>query len=452
MKDLTLINGIEMSDEKEDLICYSYDASYAKGSLPEVIAWPKNTEEILRIVKWSTNKGLKIVPRGAGTGMAGGAIPINSRSIIVSLEKMREILEINPKNFTVTLQPGVINGELQKELTIYELFYPPDPASLDYCTIGGNVATNAGGPRAIKYGVTRNYVLELETVLSTGGVFTLGGKTFKRVTGYEIKELLIGSEGTLGIISKVTLRVLPQPEEVITLLINFDSIESAGEAVPKIIGAGIIPRTLEFLDSSCLQLVEENYELGLPNNSEAMLLVELDGELTSIKRQGEKIVDVVRKYKGETKVATDYYSRENLWKARRSISPCILKMKDKEKINIDIAVPIDNLSTILKKLNKLSNESKIPIVCFGHAGDGNIHVNILVKKGDEEEKIRGFEIVKKIFELTVSLDGAISGEHGIGITKKPYIDIQLDRKHMELMQAIKRVFDPKGIMNPGKIF
>jgi glycolate oxidase len=452
MKDLTLINGIEISDEKEDLICYSYDASYAKGSLPELIAWPKNTDEIVRIVKWATNKGLKIVPRGAGTGMAGGAVPINSRSIIVSLEKMREILEVNTKNFTTTLQTGVINGELQKELTIYELFYPPDPASLDYCTIGGNVATNAGGPRAIKYGVTRNYVLELETVLSTGGVFTLGGKTFKRVTGYEIKELFIGSEGTLGIISRVTLRVLPQPEEVITLLVSFDSIESAGDAVPKIIGSGIIPRTLEFLDSSCLQLVETNYELGLPSASEALLLVELDGEVTSIKRQGEKIVDIVRKFNGETQVATDYYSRENLWKARRSISPCILKMKDKEKINIDIAVPIDNLSTILKKLNKLSIESKIPIICFGHAGDGNIHVNILVSKGIEEEKKQGFEIVKKIFELTVSMGGVISGEHGIGITKKPYIDIQLDRKHIELMQAIKRVFDPKGIMNPGKIF
>jgi len=452
MKDLTLINGIEISDEKEDLICYSYDASYAKGSLPELIAWPKNTDEIVRIVKWATNKGLKIVPRGAGTGMAGGAIPINSRSIIVSLEKMREILEVNTKNFTTTLQTGVINGELQKELTIYELFYPPDPASLDYCTIGGNVATNAGGPRAIKYGVTRNYVLELETVLSTGGVFTLGGKTFKRVTGYEIKELFIGSEGTLGIISRVTLRVLPQPEEVITLLVSFDSIESAGDAVPKIIGSGIIPRTLEFLDSSCLQLVETNYELGLPSASEALLLVELDGEVTSLKRQGEKIVDIVRKFNGETQVATDYYSRENLWKARRSISPCILKMKDKEKINIDIAVPIDNLSTILKKLNKLSIESKIPIICFGHAGDGNIHVNILVSKGIEEEKKQGFEIVKKIFELTVSMGGVISGEHGIGITKKPYIDIQLDRKHIELMQALKRVFDPKGIMNPGKIF
>jgi len=452
MKDLTLINGIEISDEKEDLICYSYDASYAKGSLPELIAWPKNTDEIVRIVKWATNKGLKIVPRGAGTGMAGGAIPINSRSIIVSLEKMREILEVNTKNFTTTLQTGVINGELQKELTIYELFYPPDPASLDYCTIGGNVATNAGGPRAIKYGVTRNYVLELETVLSTGEVFTLGGKTFKRVTGYEIKELFIGSEGTLGIISRVTLRVLPQPEEVITLLVSFDSIESAGDAVPKIIGSGIIPRTLEFLDSSCLQLVETNYELGLPSASEALLLVELDGEVTSLKRQGEKIVDIVRKFNGETQVATDYYSRENLWKARRSISPCILKMKDKEKINIDIAVPIDNLSTILKKLNKLSIESKIPIICFGHAGDGNIHVNILVSKGIEEEKKQGFEIVKKIFELTVSMGGVISGEHGIGITKKPYIDIQLDRKHIELMQALKRVFDPKGIMNPGKIF
>jgi glycolate oxidase len=452
MKDLTLIKGIEISDEKEDLICYSYDASYAKGSLPELIAWPKNTDEIVRIVKWATNKGLKIVPRGAGTGMAGGAIPINSRSIIVSLEKMREILEVNTKNFTTTLQTGVINGELQKELTIYELFYPPDPASLDYCTIGGNVATNAGGPRAIKYGVTRNYVLELETVLSTGEVFTLGGKTFKRVTGYEIKELFIGSEGTLGIISRVTLRVLPQPEEVITLLVSFDSIESAGDAVPKIIGSGIIPRTLEFLDSSCLQLVETNYELGLPSASEALLLVELDGEVTSLKRQGEKIVDIVRKFNGETQVATDYYSRENLWKARRSISPCILKMKDKEKINIDIAVPIDNLSTILKKLNKLSIESKIPIICFGHAGDGNIHVNILVSKGIEEEKKQGFEIVKKIFELTVSMGGVISGEHGIGITKKPYIDIQLDRKHIELMQALKRVFDPKGIMNPGKIF
>ena len=452
MKDLTLINGIEISDEKEDLICYSYDASYAKGSLPELIAWPKNTDEIVRIVKWATNKGLKIVPRGAGTGMAGGAVPINSRSIIVSLEKMREILEVNTKNFTTTLQTGVINGELQKELTIYELFYPPDPASLDYCTIGGNVATNAGGPRAIKYGVTRNYVLELETVLSTGEVFTLGGKTFKRVTGYEIKELFIGSEGTLGIISRVTLRVLPQPEEVITLLVSFDSIESAGDAVPKIICSGIIPRTLEFLDSSCLQLVETNYELGLPSASEALLLVELDGEVTSLKRQGEKIVDIVRKFNGETQVATDYYSRENLWKARRSISPCILKMKDKEKINIDIAVPIDNLSTILKKLNKLSIESKIPIICFGHAGDGNIHVNILVSKGIEEEKKQGFEIVKKIFELTVSMGGVISGEHGIGITKKPYIDIQLDRKHIELMQALKRVFDPKGIMNPGKIF
>lgn len=183
-----------------------------------------------------------------------------------------------------------------------------------------------------------------------------------------------------------------------------------------------------------------------------MLLVELDGEVNSLKRQGEKIVDIVRKCKGETQVATDYYSRENLWKARRSISPCILKMKDKEKINIDIAVPIDNLSTILKKLNKLSIESKIPIICFGHAGDGNIHVNILINKGNEEEKKKGFEIVKKIFEFTVSIGGVISGEHGIGITKKPYIDIQLDRKHIELMQAIKRVFDPKGIMNPGKIF
>nr|WP_274703130.1 FAD-linked oxidase C-terminal domain-containing protein [Thermodesulfovibrio thiophilus] len=449
---MNLINGIDISDEKEDLVCYSYDASYGKGTIPEVVAWPKNTEEIVRIVRWAINRGLKIVPRGAGTGMAGGTIPVNSRSIVISLERMNNVLDINTRNLIATVEPGVINGDLQKELLIHELFYPPDPASLEYCTIGGNVSTNAGGPRAIKYGVTRNYVMELEVILSNGNVLSLGGKTVKRVVGYEIKELFIGSEGTLGIISKVSLRVLPQPEEVITLLIGFKNLLDAGEFIAKTIGTGIIPRTLEFLDSLCLRMIEENRELGLPADVEALLLVEVDGELTSIKRQAEKIVDIARKFRGETQIATDYYSKENLWHARRSISPCILKMKDKEKINIDITVPIDNLPRMLLSIKELSQNSGIPIISFGHAGDGNIHVNILVTKGDEECRQKGFEIVKKIFELTVGFEGAISGEHGIGITKKPYIEIQLTRQHLELMKAIKRVFDPKEVMNPGKIF
>lgn len=452
MKDLNLIKGIDISDIREDLICYSYDASYAQGVIPELVAWPKNSDEISRIVKWATNKGLKIVPRGAGTGMSGGAVPVNSRSIVISLERMTEVIDINTKNFTTTVQPGVINGELQKELLIYGLFYPPDPASMEYCTIGGNVATNAGGPRAIKYGVTRNYVMELEIVLPNGSIVNFGGKTFKRVVGYELKELFIGSEGTLGIISRITLRVLPEPEEVITLLINFKDLENAGKFIPKIIGSGITPRTLEFLDKTCLQIIEANKELGLNLDIDALLLVELDGELTSIKRQAEKIVDIARKFKGETQIATDYYSRENLWQARRSISPCILKMKDKEKINVDIAVPIDKLADALTKLKELSLNSGIPIVSFGHAGDGNIHVNILVNKGDEEQRKKGFDLLKRVFELTVSLEGAISGEHGIGITKKPYIDIQLSQKSIDLMRAIKKVFDPKEVMNPGKIF
>ncbi|MEN2994585.1 MAG: FAD-linked oxidase C-terminal domain-containing protein [Thermodesulfovibrio sp.] len=452
MKDLNLIQGIDISDIKEDLICYSYDASYAQGVIPEFVAWPKSSDEVSRIVKWAINKGLKIVPRGAGTGMSGGAVPVNSRSIVISLERMTEVIDINTKNFTTTVQPGVINGELQKELLIYGLFYPPDPASMEYCTIGGNVATNAGGPRAIKYGVTRNYVMQLEIVLPNGSIVSFGGKTSKRVVGYELKELFIGSEGTLGIISKITLRVLPEPEEVITLLISFKDLENAGKFIPKIISSGITPRTLEFLDQTCLQIIEENKELGLNLNIDALLLVELDGELTSIKRQAEKIVDIARKFKGETQIATDYYSRESLWQARRSISPCILKMKDKEKINVDIAVPIDKLANALTKLKELSLSSGIPIVSFGHAGDGNIHVNILVNKEDEEQRKKGFDLLKKIFELTVSLEGAISGEHGIGITKKPYIDIQLSQKSIDLMKAIKRVFDPKEVMNPGKIF
>ncbi|MDW7999325.1 MAG: FAD-linked oxidase C-terminal domain-containing protein, partial [Thermodesulfovibrio sp.] len=442
----------DISDVKEDLICYSYDASYAQGVIPELVAWPKNSDEVSRIVKWATNKGLKIVPRGAGTGMSGGAVAVNSRTIVISLERMTEVIDINTKNFTTTVQPGVINGELQKELLIYGLFYPPDPASMEYCTIGGNVATNAGGPRAIKYGVTRNYVMELEVVLSNGSIVNLGGKTFKRVVGYELKELFIGSEGTLGIISKITLRVLPEPEEVITLLISFKDLENAGNCIPKIIGSGIIPRTLEFLDKTCLQIIEENKELGLNLDIDALLLVELDGEITSIKRQAEKIVDIARKFKGETQIATDYYSRENLWQARRSISPCILKMKDKEKINVDIAVPIDKLANALTKLKELSLSSGIPIISFGHAGDGNIHVNILVNKEDEEQRKKGFDLLKRVFELTVSLEGVISGEHGIGITKKPYIDIQLSQKSIDLMRAIKKVFDPKEVMNPGKIF
>lgn len=452
MKDMNLIHGIDISTEKEDLICYSYDASYAKGSLPEAVAWPKNTQEIARTVRWASNRGLKIIPRGAGTGMAGGAVPVNSNSIVVSLERMREILEINLKNFTATVEPGVINGEFQNELLIHELFYPPDPASLEYCTIGGNVATNAGGPRAIKYGVTRNYVMEIEVVLSNGNIVTFGGKTFKRVVGYELKELFIGSEGTLGIISKITLRVLPQPEEIITLLISFKELNSAGDFIPKILGAGFVPRTLEIIDSACIKLIEDSEKIGLPEDVEALLLVEVDGELTSIKRQAEKIVDMARKFKGETKIAVDHYSRENLWKARRSISPCIMKMKDKEKINIDISVPVENLSKALLNLKELSLTSDIPVICFGHAGDGNIHVNILVNRGDEENRKKGFELTRKIFEITVSLGGAISGEHGIGITKKPYIDIQLSKRNIELMKAVKRVFDPKEIMNPGKIF
>lgn len=443
------LDGIDISTEKEDLLCYSYDASYVEGVIPQFVAWPKNPEEISRLIKWASNKGLKVIPRGAGTGMAGGAVPLDQRSIVVSLERMNQILEINPKNFTATVEAGVINGQLQKELLIFELFYPPDPASLDYCSIGGNVATNAGGPRAIKYGVTRNYVMEVEVVLSNGSILTFGGKTSKRVVGYEIKELFIGSEGTLGVISKVMLKVLPQPEEIITLLISFPTVETAAALIPQILAKGILPTAVEFLDSLCLQIIEENMEMELTKNTEAMILLELDGELTSIKREAEKVVDIAKKLKGESKVAVDFYSRENLWKARRCISPSILKMQDKKKINLDITVPIENLSKALIKIKEISEFSNTPIVCFGHAADGNIHVNILVNP-DETDK--GFEIAKKIFELTVSLDGAISGEHGIGVAKKQYIEMQLSKRQIEIMKGIKRVFDPKEIMNPGKIF
>jgi glycolate oxidase len=451
MKNPLNLPGIEISTEKEDLICYSFDASYAEESMPYAVAWPRNTDDVVKIIKYADENSLNVIPRGAGTGMAGASIPVSASCIVLSFEKMRKILDIDTKNLTVAVEPGLINAKLQKELQHLGFFYPPDPASMNICTIGGNVATNAGGPRAIKYGVTRDYVMAIEAVLPDGSVINTGGMTQKRAVGYDLKNLLVGSEGTLAISTKIRLKMLPLPEDVITLLMLFDDIESSGTAVSKIISSKIIPRTIEFLDRSSIAAVENYKPTGLPTDVEALLLIELDGYPLTIKKEAERIMDICRSLKGEAIVAEDDFARERLWEARRSVSPAIASM-DKRKINEDIVVPRDKIPSTLKELKKLSEESGIQIISFGHAGDGNIHVNIMVDKDNHEEYIKGMELVKKIFEITVSLGGTISGEHGIGITKKPYIGIEIKERELELMRDIKRLFDPKGIMNPGKIF
>ena len=441
--------NIKISTTPEDLICYSFDASGLEVS-PSAVIWPSNTEDVVKVMRYAYDNSIPVVPRGAGTGMTAGAVPSRG-AIILSFEKMNRILEIDHENLNVLCEPGLINGKLQRELEWMGLFYPPDPASMNFCTIGGNVAENAGGPRAVKYGVTRDYVMEIESVLPNGDVITTGVRTSKGVVGYDLTRLLVGSEGTLSVFTKIRLKILPLPEDVVTLLAIFDDLESAGEAVSKITSSKIIPRTLEFMDHEAITAVENFKPVGLPKDVEAVLLIELDGHPSAITKEAEKIADICQQLGADIKMAEDEDARKQLWASRRAISPALYQIKP-TKINEDIVVPRNMVTEMLKRLRKLSEESGIKIVNFGHAGDGNIHVNIMVDRKDKEEYENGLNLVKQVFKDTLSLGGTISGEHGIGLTKADYIGMEIHRTEIEIMESIKKVFDPRNILNPGKIF
>lgn len=440
---------IAISTAPEDIICYGFDASGIEIR-PSAVVWPTSTSDVVKVMHYAYEKEIPVVPRGAGTGMTAGAVP-SKGSIVISFEKMKKIIEIDTENLNVLCEPGVINGKLQRELEWTGLFYPPDPASMNFCTLGGNVAENAGGPRALKYGVTRDYVMEIEAVLPNGDVITTGIKTTKGVVGYDLTRLFTGSEGTLAVFTKIRLKVLPLPEEVVTLLAIFTSLESSGDAVTKIISSKIIPRTLEFMDRNAIEAVENYKPIGLPRDAEAVLLIELDGQPSTITREAEKIVELCTKLGGEIKMAKDEFARNNLWASRRALSPALYHIKP-TKINEDIVVPRNRVTEMLRRLKSLSEKSGIAIVNFGHAGDGNIHVNIMVNKADEDEYRRGLGLVEQIFRDTLELGGTLSGEHGVGLTKAGYITMELSRRELDIMKSIKNVFDPKKILNPGKIF
>ncbi len=435
--------------DKEDLFCYGFDASSTEG-IPSAVVKPINTQEVAEVAAFANEYETPIVPRGAGTGMTGGAVPMED-VIVLSLEGMNRILEIDTQNMVAVVEPGVINGHLQEKLEEKGLFYPPDPASLKFCTLGGNVAENAGGPRAIKYGVTKDYVLGLETVLPDGRVIMTGGKTYKGVVGYDLTRLLVGSEGTLGIITKMFLKILPMPEEVVTLLCTYDSLDAAARTVSAITTSPIIPRTLEIMDRESIIAVEKYKNFGLPQDAEALLLIEVDGSHASVSIDAEKIASICTSNKGNVSIADDTYAKQRLWDARRAISPALYKISP-TKINEDIVVPRSRVADILKTLRDIAERSNLTIANFGHAGDGNIHVNVMTDKNNPEKHKKAVSAIKEIFEATLKLGGTISGEHGVGITKKQYIDMELSDTNIELMKAIKRVFDPKGILNPGKIF
>jgi len=435
--------------DREELFCYGYDASSEQG-LPSAVVKPVSSEEVSQIVKFASIHDMPVVPRGAGTGMTGGSVPLKD-TVILSMEGMNRIIDIDVDNMVAIVEPGVINNHLQEKLEEVGLFYPPDPASLKFCTLGGNVAENAGGPRAIKYGVTRDYVLGLEVVLADGKVMMTGGKTYKGVVGYDLTRLLVGSEGTLGIITKIFLKVLPLPEETATLMCTFSSLENAAQTVSSITSSSVIPRTLEIMDHECIRAVENYKPFGMPVHSEAMLLIEVDGTHSMVSQATDEIAAICNSCKGNVSIAEDSYSKERLWEARRAVSPALYHIRP-TKINEDIVVPRGRVPEMLRALREIAEKRKIIIANFGHAGDGNIHVNIMTDKKDSAEYENAKDALKEIFAAALELEGTISGEHGVGLAKKDYIGMELSDTSLKMMKAIKDAFDPQGILNPGKVF
>ena len=448
---LEIVGPENFSTDPADLKCYSYDAS-SISSLPEAVVLPGSTEEVSRVLFLANQEGLSVFPRGAGTGTTGASVPIN-RGLALCLTRMDRIISINPGDLTAMVEPGVVTGELQEEVTRHGLFYPPDPASMRFCTIGGNVATGAGGPRAVKYGVTRDYVMALELVLADGSVIHTGTRTAKGVVGYDLTRLMVGSEGMLGVVTGITLKLIPGPEAVGTLIAFFPDAKSASNTVVSLFESRILPRCAEFLDKMSIELISDQLPVAIPENSDAMLLIEVDGVLESIPRQLEAVKNSCKNCGAtDIHVAKSKDQAKAFWFARQGLSPSIRTLGFPDKVNEDICVPRSCLPEMISELEKIGRKNQITILSFGHAGDGNLHVNLLLDLSDRGEKLRGEAAVMEVMEATLALGGTISGEHGIGLTKKPFIQMEIDKRGLEIMRGIKKVFDPRNILNPGKVF
>ena len=438
------------STADEDLACYAYDAT-TRYYRPDLVVFPENTRHVASVMALAHARGVPVVPRGAGTGMTGGALAVEGGMIIV-MSRLNRILSVDRHNLVAEVEPGVVTGQFQEVVEAQGLFYPPDPSSAAYSTIGGNVAECAGGPRAVKYGVTRDYVLGLEVVLPTGRVISTGVNTAKGVVGYDLTRLIVGSEGTLGIITKVILRLLPLPEVIRTLCAVYDHMEDAAESVSEIMCSGVIPRTVEYMDRAALRCTEAYLQMGLPTDAGAMLLIDVDGSAAGADAAVGHIRAICEANGSrKTSIAESEQEAADLWKARKSISPALFRLGP-DKMNEDIVVPRSRIPEMVRWIDDLRRRTGLQMVTFGHAGDGNIHFNIMLDKNDKAVLDKARTAVEELFRHTLKLGGTLSGEHGVGITKAPYLSLELGEEEIALMKRIKAAFDPKGILNPGKIF
>jgi glycolate oxidase len=446
----SIVGSDHCTCKKEDLACYGYDAT-ARMHLPDAVVFPENARQISSILKLANAEKFFVIPRGAGSGMTGGAVPVRG-GVVLATSRMNHIISIDTDNLIADTQPGVITGHFHAAVEKMGLFYPPDPASSDFSTLGGNVAECAGGPRAVKYGVTRDYVLGLEAVLPTGEIIHTGVRTAKGVVGYDLTRLITGSEGTLAVISAMTLKLLPLPEAVGTMTASFDRMEDAADTVSEIIRQSMIPRNIEFMDNASIQCVETQLKIGLPVNAGALLIMAVDGSHSEVADGLEKLQTVCEKMGAtEIRVAQSPQEAQNLWRARKAISPALFKYGP-DKINEDIVVPRSKIPDMVRRIKALKDETGLTIVAFGHAGDGNIHFNIMLDRRNPEVLKLAEKTIETLFDYTLELGGTISGEHGVGITKMAFINREIGPVELLLMKKIKTVFDPNGILNPGKIF
>lgn len=437
-------------DTLEDRICHSFDGTFAE-ELPDVVVVPTTTEAVSRVLQIAYREGIPVVPQGMGSGLAAGSVPFGG-GIALSLTRMNRILEIDRENMTATAEAGVITAAFAEEVESVGLFYPPDPGSIKHSTLGGNVACNAGGPRCLKYGVTADYVMGLTVVLADGRVLRVGGKAIKNVTGYQLLQLFIGSEGTLGVITEVLVRLIPKPQYVRTALAVFPRLDDASRAVNRVLMAGVIPATLELMDETAVACIEEAMHLGLPLDKEALLLLEADGnDEASVLREMDTIAEVCRQSgASEVRIATDERERAELWRARRSLLPSLARRAPNQLLE-DVSVPRSEIPRMVQRVKEIGHQYDLPMVVFGHAGDGNLHPTILFDRRDAAQWSRVEHAVRDTFAAAVEMGGTLSGEHGIGTLKRDFMELALGTNSVQIQRQIKRALDPKNILNPGKM-
>lgn len=448
---VSIVGKENLFTSRENRISYSYDGTPLISQLPEAIVRPSTKEQISDILKLANKEKFSVVPRGAGTGLSGGSIPVLN-CIVMDMSQWNRIIEIDPENLTAWVEPGVITSQLHQAVEKIGLFYPPDPGSMNICTIGGNVAENSGGLRGLKYGVTKNYVMGLEVVLPDGKIIMCGGKTVKDVAGYNLKDLFIGSEGTLGIFTKILLKLIPKPQTSRTMVAYFNAQADAGKTVSAIISQKIIPCTIEFLDNTTIRCVEEFAHLGLPTEINSLLLLEVDGHPSVVDEEAKKVAECCNRNNAvEVKTAQTVDEAMKLKTARRSAFSALARSRPTTILE-DITVPRSEIATMLEKIEAISKKYNVLIGTFGHAGDGNLHPTCLTDERNHEEIARAEKAYEEIFIEAVKLGGTITGEHGTGLAKKKFLHLVTGYTAIETMRSIKKALDPNNILNPGKVF